>query len=167
VTRHSEQTDHRIAFVCVQNAGRSQMAAAFAERERDRRDVGDRIEIVTGGTRPADHVHNVVVEAMGELDIDLSDRTPREVTPDELQAVDLVVTMGCSASDVCPATWNGENRDWGSTTLTAVRSKRFVRSVTRSKGESSHCSTNSCRRRRPRSDAIGRVVSRHSPTERR
>jgi len=75
--------------------------------------VGDRIEIVTGGTRPADHVHNVVVEAMGELDIDLSDRTPREVTPDELQAVDLVVTMGCSASDVCPATWNGENRDWG------------------------------------------------------
>jgi protein-tyrosine-phosphatase len=113
VTRHSEQTDHRIAFVCVQNAGRSQMAAAFAERERDRRDVGDRIEIVTGGTRPADHVHNVVVEAMGELDIDLSDRTPREVTPDELQAVDLVVTMGCSASDVCPATWNGENRDWG------------------------------------------------------
>lgn len=54
------------------------MAAAFAERERDRRDVGDRIEIVTGGTRPADHVHNVVVEAMGELDIDLSDRTPRE-----------------------------------------------------------------------------------------
>jgi len=96
--------------------------------------VGDRIEIVTGGTRPADHVHNVVVEAMGELDIDLSDRTPREVTPDELQAVDLVVTMGCSASDVCPATWNGENRDWGSTTLTAVRSKRFVRSVTRSKG---------------------------------
>lgn len=167
MTRHSEQTDHRIAFVCVQNAGRSQMAAAFAERERDRRDVGDRIEIVTGGTRPADHVHNVVVEAMGELDIDLSDRTPREVTPDELQAVDLVVTMGCSASDVCPATWNGENRDWGSTTLTAVRSKRFVRSVTRSKGESSHCSTNSCRRRRPRSDAIGRVVSRHSPTERR
>ena len=109
----SGKADHRIAFVCVQNAGRSQMAAAFARRERDRRDAGDRIEIVTGGTRPADHVHGVVVEAMGELDVDLSDRAPREVTPDELRAVDLVITMGCSASDVCPATWNGESRDWG------------------------------------------------------
>nr|WP_274595443.1 low molecular weight phosphatase family protein [Halorubrum sp. ASP1] len=99
--------------MCVQNAGRSQMAAAFAERERDRRDVGDQITIVTGGTHPADSVHEIVVEAMRERDIDLSDRTPREVTPDELQAVDIVVTMGCSASDVCPATWNGENRDWG------------------------------------------------------
>ncbi|ELZ32087.1 protein-tyrosine phosphatase, low molecular weight [Halorubrum tebenquichense DSM 14210] len=89
------------------------MATAFAERERDRRGAGDRIEIVTGGTQPADHVHDMVVEAMAEVDIDISDRTPREVTPDELQAVDLVVTMGCSASDVCPATWNGESRDWG------------------------------------------------------
>jgi protein-tyrosine-phosphatase len=89
------------------------MAAAFAERELDRRNVGGQIELVTGGTRPADHIHDVVVDAMRELDIDISDRTPREVTPDELRAVDLVVTMGCSASDVCPATWNGENRDWG------------------------------------------------------
>lgn len=113
MTQHSEQTSHRVAFVCVQNAGRSQIAAAFAERELDRRNVGGQIELVTGGTRPADHIHDVVVDAMRELDIDISDRTPREVTPDELQAVDLVVTMGCSASDVCPATWNGENRDWG------------------------------------------------------
>ena len=89
------------------------MAAAFAERELDCRNVGGQIELVTGGTRPADHIHDVVVDAMRELDIDISDRTPRAVTPDELQAVDLVVTMGCSASDVCPATWNGENRDWG------------------------------------------------------
>nr|WP_082238297.1 arsenate reductase ArsC [Halorubrum tebenquichense] len=113
MTQHNDQSAHRIAFVCVQNAGRSQMATAFAERERDRRGAGDRIEIVTGGTQPADHVHDMVVEAMAEVDIDISDRTPREVTPDELQAVDLVVTMGCSASDVCPATWNGESRDWG------------------------------------------------------
>jgi len=89
------------------------MAAAFAQRERDRREASEQIEIVTGGTQPADHVHDVVVEAMRERDIDLSDRAPREVTPEELQAVDMVVTMGCSASDVCPATWNGENRDWG------------------------------------------------------
>ena len=98
--------------MCVQNAGRSQMAAAFAERERDRRDAGDQIEIVSGGTRPADRVHGVVVEAMREVDVDLGDREPREVTPEELRSVDLVITMGCSASDVCPATWNGENRDW-------------------------------------------------------
>lgn len=104
---------YRVAFVCVQNAGRSQMATAFAERERDRREVGNQIKIVTGGTQPADHVHEIVVDAMRESDIDLSNRTPREVTPEELQSVDLVITMGCSASDVCPATWNGENRDWG------------------------------------------------------
>ncbi|OYR49716.1 low molecular weight phosphatase family protein [Halorubrum sp. Ea8] len=113
VSHHSDRPDHRIAFVCVRNAGRSQMAAAFARRERDRREATDRIEIVTGGTRPADRVHDVVVEAMRELDVELGDRTPREVTPDELRAVDLVVTMGCSASNVCPAAWNGENRDWG------------------------------------------------------
>jgi len=113
VSNQNGRQDHRIAFVCVQNAGRSQMAAAFAARERDRRDAGGRIGIVTGGTRPADRVHGVVVEAMRESGVDLGDRTPREVTPEELRAVDLVVTMGCSASDVCPATWNGESRDWG------------------------------------------------------
>lgn len=102
----------RVAFVCVQNAGRSQMATAFAERERAARDVEGDIDIVTGGTQPADHVHDEVVAVMLEEDIDLSDRTPREITPEELQAVDYVVTMGCSAGDVCPATWNGENRDW-------------------------------------------------------
>lgn len=88
------------------------MATAFAERERDRREVSDQVEIVSGGTQPADHVHEVVVAAMNERDFDLSDRKPREVTPEELQAVDIVITMGCSASDVCPATWNSENRDW-------------------------------------------------------
>ena len=74
----------RVAFVCVQNAGRSQMAYAFAERERDQRDVADRIELLTGGTQPADHVHDVVVEAMREVGFDLSDRTPREITPAEI-----------------------------------------------------------------------------------
>ncbi len=88
------------------------MAYAFADRERTRRKGATEIEILTGGTHPADHIHNVVIEAMRERDIDLSDRTPREITVDELQAVDLVVTMGCSAEDVCPATWHGETRDW-------------------------------------------------------
>lgn len=102
----------KVAFVCVQNAGRSQMAAAFAERERERRGNGHEIEVVTGGTRPADHVHAEVVDAMREAGFDLSGRSPREVTPGELQDATHVVTMGCSAGDVCPATWSGENRDW-------------------------------------------------------
>ena len=70
----------RVAFLCVQNAGRSQMATAFAERERDRRGLDDHVEILTGGTDPADAVHDVVVEAMREEGFDLSGRTPREIT---------------------------------------------------------------------------------------
>lgn len=102
-----------VGFVCVQNAGRSQMATAFAERELADRDLGDRIQVVTGGTDPAEHVHDVVVDVMGDVGIDLADRVPREVTFEEIQSCDYVVTMGCAAEDVCPASWAGENRDWG------------------------------------------------------
>jgi len=102
----------KIAFVCVQNAGRSQMATAFAEQARAELDVTEDIEIETGGTQPADHVHPEVVEVMAEKGIDLSDRVPTDVTPDDLRAMDLVITMGCSAEGVCPAAWNGESRDW-------------------------------------------------------
>ncbi|OYR54632.1 arsenate-mycothiol transferase ArsC [Halorubrum halodurans] len=102
----------RIAFVCVQNAGRSQMAHAFAERELATRRLDGAVELVTGGTRPADHVHAEVVEAMAAVGVDLGDRTPREVTFEEIRASDYVITMGCSAEDVCPAGWAGENRDW-------------------------------------------------------
>ena len=100
-----------VAVVCVQNAGRSQMAAAFARREAEKREFD--VAVLTGGTRPADRVHENVVESMAELGIDLSDRVPREVTFDELSESDYVITMGCSAEDVCPAGWAGENRDWG------------------------------------------------------
>jgi arsenate reductase len=101
-----------IAFVCVQNAGRSQMAYAFARRELARRGLDDRLALLTGGTRPAEHVHSEVVDAMAAVGIDVSERTPREVTVDELRASDYVITMGCSAADVCPAGWGGESRDW-------------------------------------------------------
>ncbi|WP_435115675.1 low molecular weight phosphatase family protein [Halolamina sp. C58] len=102
-----------VAFVCVQNAGRSQMAYAFARRELARRGLDDRIDLLTGGMRPAEHVHPEVVDAMAAVGIDVSDRTPRDVTADELRASDYVITMGCSAADVCPAGWGGESRDWG------------------------------------------------------
>ncbi|WP_224332816.1 low molecular weight phosphatase family protein [Haloprofundus halobius] len=101
-----------IAFVCVQNAGRSQMAAAFAEREVEERDVGDRIRILTGGTQPADRVHDIVVQAMDEEGFNLAGNPPREITPDELENVDIVITMGCSADNICPMTWRGDARDW-------------------------------------------------------
>jgi len=109
----TETTDTtRIAFVCVQNAGRSQMAYAFAERELDARGLDEQLSIVTGGTRPAEHVHEEVIEAMAEIGVDLSDRQPREITFEETADSEYVITMGCSAEDVCPATWSGDSRDW-------------------------------------------------------
>jgi len=106
----SDDSSVTLGFICVQNAGRSQMSTAFAELERDRRGLEDSVEIITGGTHPADSVHDEVVTVMQDHDIDLSDRTPREVSTDELESCDVVATMGCStleldADDV-------EVRDW-------------------------------------------------------
>lgn len=105
-----------LGFVCVQNAGRSQMSTAFAERERERRDLEDSVEIITGGTHPAESVHDEVVTVMREHDIDLSDRTPRAVSTDELESCDVVATMGCStleldAEDVDVRDWALEDPD--------------------------------------------------------
>ncbi|WP_254524727.1 low molecular weight phosphatase family protein [Natrinema caseinilyticum] len=101
-----------VAFVCVQNAGRSQMATAFAERERVRRGLEDRVHVISGGTEPADRVHDVVVEVMSEIGISLEDERPEAITHDETTDADIVVTMGCSAENVCPMTWRGDARDW-------------------------------------------------------
>lgn len=100
-----------LAFVCVHNAGRSQMAAAFAERECAKHGRND-VTILTGGTEPADSVHDVVVEAMAERGIDIADRTPRAIQPNELANADAVFTMGCEAADVCPAGYGGDYEDW-------------------------------------------------------
>ena len=97
----------RVAFVCVQNAGRSQMSAAFARREADRRDLD--VEVLTGGTDPADAVHPEVVEVMDELDVDLSGREPREIPTDVLESCRLVATMGCSTLDLDA---DVDVRDW-------------------------------------------------------
>jgi len=86
------------------------MSAAFAERERDRRELGDSIEILTGGTHPAESVHQEVITVMQERDIDLSDRTPREVSTDELESCDIVTTMGCSTLELDAE--NVDVRDW-------------------------------------------------------
>lgn len=76
------------------------MATAFAERERDRRGLEDNVEIITGGTRPADSVHDEVVAVMQDHEIDLSDRVPREVSTTELESCDVVATMGCSTLEL-------------------------------------------------------------------
>lgn len=106
------QAPIRVAFVCVQNAGRSQMSTAFAERERRERGLEDEVEILTGGTHPADHVHEIVVEVMAEEGIDLSDRTPREITISELESCAYVATMGCSTLDLDADDTAVDVRDW-------------------------------------------------------
>ncbi|WP_459883060.1 arsenate-mycothiol transferase ArsC [Halorubrum gandharaense] len=84
------------AFVCVRNAGRSQMATAFAERERAARGLEKTVEILTGGIAPADEVHQVVVEALAEVDLDVNGRTPQSISDEVLAECDVVATMGCS-----------------------------------------------------------------------
>jgi len=115
--------DLRVAFVCVQNAGRSQMSAAIAERVRSERGLEDRVAILTGGTHPADAVHSVVIEVMDEQGVDLSGRTPRKVSTAELETCRFVATMGCSTlelaagdsgvdGDAAHAGVRTEVRDW-------------------------------------------------------
>lgn len=85
---------------------------AFAERERERRGLEDSVEILTGGTHPADHVHDEVIELMDEVNFDLSDRTPREISLEELRSCDYVATMGCSTLDVGEVGEDVDIRDW-------------------------------------------------------
>jgi len=102
----------RLDFICVHNAGRSQMAAAFAERERDERGLHDLVEVHSGGTDPASEVHPEVVEAMAETDIDISDRSPTWVVLDDLKDSHYLVTMGCSITEFNPAQYGVEPRAW-------------------------------------------------------
>ncbi|MBS3813301.1 low molecular weight phosphatase family protein [Candidatus Bipolaricaulota bacterium] len=99
-----------VAFICVQNAGRSQMAAAFARKMVNEKDLP--VEVISGGTDPADSVHDVVVEAMSEVGFDLSDNRPRTVGEGKLEDCSYAITMGCSATGVCPSAWEGTDLEW-------------------------------------------------------
>jgi protein-tyrosine-phosphatase len=88
------------------------MATAFAERERERRELDDSVEILTGGTRPADHVHEEVIDVMREEGFDLSERTPRKIASEELRSCEHVATMGCSTLDVEEDDSTVDIRDW-------------------------------------------------------
>ncbi len=95
----------RVLFVCLHNAGRSQMSAAFLERATE-----GRHEALSAGTTPAERVHPEVVEVMRELDFDLSHRTPQRLTRELAEQSDLVVTMGCG--DECPYIPGKRYLDW-------------------------------------------------------
>lgn len=102
----------RIDFVCVENAGRSQMAAAFAERESEERGLTDVVEIHSAGTDPADGVHPPVVEAMAEVDVDVADRSPSYVVLEDLRDSHYLVTMGCTIDEFSPSSFGVEARAW-------------------------------------------------------
>ncbi|MCI1019855.1 arsenate reductase ArsC [Microbacterium sp. C5A9] len=98
-------TTPSVLFVCVHNAGRSQMAAGFL------RDIaGDRIEVRSAGSMPADQINPIAVEAMGELGIDITAEQPKVLTTEAVQASDVVITMGCG--DACPFFPGKRYEDW-------------------------------------------------------
>jgi protein-tyrosine-phosphatase len=102
----------RVMFMCVENAGRSQMAAALAERECEHRGLADLVEVNSAGTHPADAVHDVVIEAMAELGIDISGRVPRVVDLETLKQMDYVVMMGCYVAEFTPNAFSVDSREW-------------------------------------------------------
>ncbi|MFC7580679.1 arsenate reductase ArsC [Schaalia naturae] len=94
-----------VLFVCVHNAGRSQMAAALLGRL-----AHGRIDVKSAGTEPADRLHPAVVAAMNEIGIDLAHERPALLTPDAVGTADVVITMGCG--DTCPVFPGKRYEDW-------------------------------------------------------
>lgn len=94
-----------VLFVCVHNAGRSQMAAGYLQHL-----AGDRIDVRSAGSAPAESINAVAVEAMREEGIDITARTPALLSVDDVRASDVVVTMGCG--DACPVFPGKRYEDW-------------------------------------------------------
>ena len=92
-------------FVCVHNAGRSQMAAGLLAHL-----AGDRIEVRSAGTEPAERINPAAVAAMNEIGIDITAATPKVLTADTVESSDVVITMGCG--DTCPYFPGVSYRDW-------------------------------------------------------
>lgn len=94
-----------VLFVCIHNAGRSQMAAGFL-----RHLAGDRVEVLSAGSAPAASINPVAVQAMAEEGIDITAEQPKILTTDAVQASDVVITMGCG--DTCPFYPGKRYEDW-------------------------------------------------------
>lgn len=94
-----------VLFVCVHNAGRSQMAAGLLAQL-----AGDRIEVRSAGTQPAERINPMAVQAMAEIGIDITAAAPRILTDSAVETSDVVITMGCG--DTCPYFPGVSYRDW-------------------------------------------------------
>lgn len=94
-----------VLFVCVHNAGRSQMAAALLQRA-----AGDRVDVRSAGSAPADSIHDVVRDVMSEIGIDLGAEQPKLLDEATVRGADVVVTMGCG--DACPVFPGKHYEDW-------------------------------------------------------
>ena len=95
----------QVLFVCVHNAGRSQMAAGFMEHLAD-----GRIEVVAAGSAPKESINPIAVQAMAEKGIDIANRKPKILSTEAVQASDVVITMGCG--DACPFFPGKRYEDW-------------------------------------------------------
>ena len=115
-------TKPSVLFVCVHNAGRSQMAAGYLTAL-----AGGRIEVLSAGSEPKDQINPVAVEAMAEEGIDIAGNTPKVLTTEAVQASDVVITMGCG--DVCPIIPGVRYEDWavGDPALASVEGVEAIR----------------------------------------
>ncbi len=98
----------KILFVCVENAGRSQMAEAFAKAYSE-----GKLEATSAGTMPAKEVNHVVVQVMREKGLDISVNKPKLIADQMVQEADTIIVMGCSAEGFCPAPLLNKVVDWG------------------------------------------------------
>ena len=106
MTTTADQTGKpTVLFVCVHNAGRSQMAAGYLQHL-----AGDRIEVLSAGSQPADQVNPAAVAAMAEVGIDIAAAQPKVLTTEAVQESDVVITMGCG--DECPFFPGKRYEDW-------------------------------------------------------
>ena len=94
-----------VLFVCTHNAGRSQMAAALLDHQ-----AAGRVRVSSAGSQPASQLNPAVVQAMAEIGLDISREFPKRLTTDQVQAADIVITMGCG--DACPVYPGKRYLDW-------------------------------------------------------
>jgi arsenate reductase len=105
ISEATSQSKPSVLFVCVHNAGRSQMAAGFMNH------LGQgRVEVLSAGSAPKESINPIAVEAMAEIGIDISNNTPKILTPEAVQQSDAVITMGCG--DACPFYPGKRYEDW-------------------------------------------------------
>jgi arsenate reductase (thioredoxin) len=101
----SEQSIPTVLFVCVHNAGRSQMAAGYLQHL-----AGDRVHVLSAGSEPKDQINPVAIEAMAEEGIDIARNEPKVLTTEAVRESDVVITMGCG--DACPIFPGKRYEDW-------------------------------------------------------